>query len=262
MTQVAIVGIAGRMGGSLLDNAPDLEGLDVVAGVESPGSPQIGTELQPGDVPVYDAAAKAFEAREVEIAVDYSSPEGCVRAAEAAAGADVGFVSGTTGLADAQIDRLGALASEIPILRASNFSVGINLLLKLVADASEATDSEFDVEIFEAHHRHKVDAPSGTALSLGEAAAEARGWDLEEVGTFARHGEVGEREDREIGFQVMRGGGIVGDHSVSLCGPGERIELNHRAEDRGIFARGALTAARWLDGRAPGKYSMQDVLFG
>ncbi len=260
MTDVAIVGIAGRMGGSLMENAGELDGVTIVAGVESAGSPEVGTELEPGSVPVHETPTEALES--ADVAIDFSSPEGCVAAAEAAAEAGIGFVSGTTGLDEDQLDRIEGAASKTPVLRASNFSVGINLLMKLVADASAATDGEFDVEIFEAHHRHKVDAPSGTAVSLGEAAARARDWDLDEVAEFERHGEIGEREDREIGFQVMRGGGIVGDHTVSLCGPGERIELSHRAEDRGIFARGALTAAKWLDDREPGGYTMRDVLFG
>ncbi|MFB6372131.1 MAG: 4-hydroxy-tetrahydrodipicolinate reductase [Bradymonadaceae bacterium] len=260
MTHIAIVGIAGRMGGELLETAGDVDGVTIVAGVESSDSPELDTEMHPGDVPVTDDPAEAFAS--ADIAIDFSSPAGCVEAAEAAAEADVGFVSGTTGLDEAQTDRIDSLAARTPVLRASNFSVGINLLLKLVADASEATDGDFDVEIFEAHHRNKVDAPSGTALSLGESAADARDWELEEVAQWGRHGEVGERDDDEIGFQVMRGGGVVGDHTVSFCGPGERIELTHRAGDRGIFARGALTAAKWLEGREAGMFTMKDVLFG
>lgn len=260
MTNIAIVGIAGRMGGELLENAQNMDAIDIVAGVESPGSPEVGTELQPGGVPVTDDVSEALHS--ADVAIDFSAPEGCVDAAEAAADIGVGFVSGTTGLDADQTERIEDVASATAVLRASNFSVGVNLLLKLVGDASEATAGEFDVEIFEAHHRNKVDAPSGTALSLGEAAADARDWNLEQVAHWGRHGEVGERDDDEIGFQVLRGGGIVGDHTVSLCGPGERIELTHRADDRGIFARGALTAAEWLQGKDPGEYTMEDVLFG
>ena len=259
MTRIAIVGIAGRMGRSLLENAAEIEDVSIVAGVESPGSDAVDGTLGPQDVPVTDDFTEAFSP--ADVAIDFSAPSACVAAAMAARYAEIGFVSGTTGLDDEQRSTIGGLTEEIAILRASNFSIGINLLMKLAADASAATREDFDIEIFEAHHRNKVDAPSGTALSLGEAAAEAREWDLDEVAEWSRHGEVGEREEREIGFQVMRGGGIVGEHTVALCGPGERIELTHRAGDRGIFARGALTAARWLDDTSPGLYAMEDVLF-
>jgi len=260
MIRIAVVGSSGRMGQSILEHAADSEDQEVVAGVENPSDPAVGTEIDPGDVPVETDFENAFS--EADVAIDFSIPEACARAARAAARLNCALVSGTTGLSEEQTTRVASAAEEAPILRASNFSVGINLLMKLVDDASAATEGGFDIEIFEGHHREKVDSPSGTALSLGEAAAEARGWDLEEVALWSRRGHVGERDDAEIGFQVLRGGSIAGEHTVALCGPGERIELTHRAGDRGIFAQGALRAASWLDGRDAGLYDMQDVLFG
>jgi 4-hydroxy-tetrahydrodipicolinate reductase len=248
------------MGRSLLENAAPLDDLTVSGGLEAPESEVIGQRLGPQSVEVTAELPPLLD--ETDVIIDFSAPQASIAALEAAAEAGVGVVSGTTGLSDSEETRFEELSSDIPVLRASNFSVGINLLMQLVSEASAATDGDFDLEVFEAHHRHKVDAPSGTALSLGEAAAEARGHDLEDVATFARQGEVGERTDEEIGFQVMRGGSIVGEHTVALCGEGERIELSHQASDRGIFARGALRAAGWLDGRTPDYYTMKDVLFG
>jgi len=260
MTSIAIVGSSGRMGRQVLEHAHEMEGYEAVAGLEDPSDPTVDTEVDPGGVPVTTDFEEAFA--DADVAVDFSVPEACATAARAAARFDCALVSGTTGLSDDQRARVESAADEAPILRASNFSVGVNLLMKLVDDASAATEGDFDIEIFEGHHRNKVDAPSGTALSLGEAAADARGWDLDEVAEWGRRGDVGERGDAEIGFQVLRGGSIAGEHTVALCGPGERIELTHRAGDRGIFAQGALRAASWLDDREPGLYDMQDVLFG
>lgn len=257
---VAIVGAAGRMGNSLLEVAADRDDLRVVAGLVVAGSDDEGRELGPQAIEGTSDYAAAAEA--ADVFVDFSVPAGCLEAAEAAAIAGTAFVSGTTGLSDEQKAALADLTSDIPTLHASNFSVGVNLLEELVAMTSEATDGAFDIEVFEAHHRNKVDAPSGTALTLGEAAAQARGHELDEVAVWGREGEVGARTDDEIGFQVVRGGDIVGEHTVMFCGAGERIELTHRAQDRNIFAQGALRAAVWVCGREAGEYSMQDVLFG
>jgi 4-hydroxy-tetrahydrodipicolinate reductase len=196
----------------------------------------------------------------VDLVIDFSSPAGCMSALQAALEAEVPFVTGTTGLSDQQDRQLREAGSSIPVLLASNFSVGINILTGLVEQAAEAAE-DFDIEIFEAHHRKKVDAPSGTALSLGEAAAGARDLELEEVAQWGRKGDVGVRDDETIGFQVVRGGSIVGEHTVMLCGDDERLELTHRAEDRSIFAKGALRASAWLVEQPPGFYDMRDVLF-
>jgi 4-hydroxy-tetrahydrodipicolinate reductase len=262
-SQLAIIGAAGRMGGELVDALAESDSLKlaapVVRDVESAPDQTIG-----GVEAIDDISTAADRA---DAMIEFSSPQAAVEAARQAADAGIPLVSGTTGLDDTQQTALEDAADQIPMVRASNFSVGINVLLRLVDLASTATDGDdaFDIEVSEAHHRHKVDAPSGTALSLARAAAEARGWALEDVSRHARQGEVGERPDDEIGFQVTRGGSIVGDHNVQLCGPGERIELTHRSGDRGVFARGALRAARWLlDNQTDGSvgiHDMQAVLF-
>lgn len=236
---VAICGADGRMGSSLQSVMEGRTDLTFAGG--------------------FFRESEALDDR-VDVLVDFSSPAGCMSALEAARAASVPFVTGTTGLSADQEQSLDDAGASIPVLVASNFSVGINLLTGLVEQAAQAADG-FDIEIFEAHHRQKVDAPSGTALSLGEAAAEARGLDLQEVAQWGRKGDVGAREDETIGFQVARGGSIVGEHTVMLCGDDERLELTHRAGDRSIFAKGALRAAGWLVDQPAGSYSMQDLLF-
>jgi 4-hydroxy-tetrahydrodipicolinate reductase len=259
VTRVAIVGASGRMGRALLEDAEGA-GCEVVAAIVRPGSPSLGEALGPGGVRATDDLAEA--ASRCDVVIDFSSPAACVVAARAAAAAGVAFVSGTTGLGAEELAALEQAAGEAAVLHAANFSVGVNVLARLVELAARATGEEWDLEVFEAHHKHKVDAPSGTALLLGRAAAAGRGVDLDAVADWARHGATGPREQGAIGFQVMRGGDIVGEHTVFACGEGERIELGHRATDRGIFARGALRAARWIAARGPGAYSMDDVLFG
>jgi 4-hydroxy-tetrahydrodipicolinate reductase len=256
---VTIVGAEGRMGTELLENAAEMDGVSVTDAVVRPGSETVGRELGPSGVSATDDLDTAVE--NADVVIDFSTPKACLKAAEFAAKHQTPFVSGTTGLSDEQIAELKGRSSDIPVLWAANFSVGVNVLEHLVELATKAAGKDFDIEIMEAHHRRKVDAPSGTALFLGKAAARARGADLDDVGVFAREGQTGERSDDEIGFQVVRGGDIVGEHTVYLCGPGERIELTHRATDRGIFARGALRAAAAMVGRHAGWYSMRDVLF-
>ncbi len=256
VTRIAIVGAGGRMGRALLESAkaPDFE---VAAAIERAGSPWLGEVL--GSVRVTGNLEEV--ASGCDVVIDFSSPESCVRAARIAASSGAAFVSGTTGLDAAAHEVLAQVARETAVLHAANFSVGVNVLARLVELAAQATGEEWDLEVFEAHHRHKVDAPSGTALMLGRSAAAGRGVELDEVADWARHGVTGPREPGAIGFQVVRGGDIVGEHTVFACGEGERIELTHRATDRGIFARGALRAARWMASRRPGSYSMDDVLF-
>jgi 4-hydroxy-tetrahydrodipicolinate reductase len=170
------------------------------------------------------------------------------------------MVIGTTGLGERHIELLEQAASEIPLVYARNMSVGVNVFMALVAEAARVLGTDYDCEIIEAHHRHKVDAPSGTALAVGEAIAEARGRTLDEVAVRARDGQTGPRVPDTIGFSVIRGGDIVGEHTAMFVAPEERVEFVHRAIDRRTFARGALRAARWVVGRAPGLYSMRDVL--
>ena len=259
MTHVAIVGAGGRMGGSLMEQAEALSDLQIVAAIDRPGSGRIGSPLGPRGLIATGELSEVVH--NAHVVVDFSTPESCLRAASIAANAGLPFVSGTTGLSPAQLNTLREHTESVPVLLAANFSVGVNLLEELVELAARATGPSFDLEVMEAHHRRKVDAPSGTALFLGRAAARGRGLSLDDA-TWSRHGHTGERGEDTIGFQVIRGGDIVGEHTVMLCGTGERLELTHRATDRGIFAAGALRAARWLRGRPPGWYTMRDVLFG
>lgn len=257
-TSVAIVGAAGRMGTSLLENAASSDDLEVAIGVVAPGDDTPRT-VGPNNTPVTTDATQIAEA---DVAIDFSAPTGFVEAAQICAESNTPLVSGTTGLSDEQWQRIDDAAEQAPLLYAANYSVGVNILADLVERAADGFGDGADVEIFEAHHRHKVDAPSGTAKLLGEAAAKGRNQNLDDVARWTRHGHTGERSDDEIGFQVLRGGDIVGEHTAYFCVDGERLELTHRATDRGIFARGALRAARWLVGQSPGRYDMTDVLFG
>ncbi len=195
-----------------------------------------------------------------DVVVDFSTPDGFDAALAAASARGLAFVSGTTGLADARHAALDEAAARIPVLWASNFSIGAAVLRRLAALAAASLTPEFDVEIIEAHHARKLDAPSGTALTLGEAVAKARGANLADVACLARHGILGPRRAGSIGFSSIRAGDLVGEHTVLFAGPGERLELMHRATDRMIFARGALYAARWLAARAPGRYDIVDAL--
>lgn len=239
--QVAIFGASGRMGRA------------VIAAVETSGDAVVnGTSTSSGD------AAAAL--RGADVAIEFALPQATAADLAACVAAKRPLVIGTTGHDDAQRAQIAAAAREIAIVMAPNMSLGVNLLLKLVELAAGKLDASYDLEIFEAHHRNKKDAPSGTALALGAAAAAGRGVKLSEVAEHARHGTGAARPRGAIGFSVFRGGDVVGDHTVTFAGAGERIELTHRASDRLAFARGALQAARWLVGRPPGLYSMQDVL--
>lgn len=256
--RLAIVGAAGRMGASLLANAAASDNLVVVSAIVGPGD-QSDALLGPNELsPTTDP--EAIET--ADVAIDFSAPSGMLGAARHCAQFGVPLVSGTTGVSDEQWDELDKLSRQTAILYAANFSVGVNLLAHLVERTASGFGDAVDIEIFEAHHRHKVDAPSGTAKLLGRAAARGRELDLDEAARWSRHGHTGERSDDEIGFQVLRGGDIVGEHTAFFCVDGERLELTHRATDRGIFARGALRAARWITDRSPGRYDMNDVLFG
>lgn len=205
------------------------------------------------------SAAAALAA--CDVVIDFTTPAASAALAEQAAGSGVALVLGSTGFDADQLAAVNAAALRAPIVRAGNFSLGLNMLMGLVAQAARALPEDgYDIEIFEAHHRRKVDAPSGTALMLGEAAAQGRGVGLAQVARHARDGITGERPVGEIGFSVLRGGGIVGEHSVTFAADDEILTLSHSARDRGLFARGAVAAARWIAGRPAGAYDMQDVL--
>jgi 4-hydroxy-tetrahydrodipicolinate reductase len=208
-----------------------------------------------GLVTVSEALAAA------DVVIDFTAPESSVALAALAAGRGIALIIGSTGLSPDHIRRIEEAAGRAAVVRTGNFSLGVNMLIGLVAQAARALPAEaYDIEIFEAHHRRKVDAPSGTALMLGAAAAEGRGVDLDTVSRRARDGLTGPRPDGEIGFSVLRGGDIIGDHSVSFAADEEILTLSHSARDRGLFARGAVTAAKWAARQAPGAYDMQDVL--
>lgn len=248
--KIAIAGALGRMGRAIAAVAEGRDDVVVVARYERPGVEGEGL------VTLDEALALA------DVVIDFTVPEASVALAEKAAGrGGVALVIGSTGLSQDQTRRIDEAATRIAIVRSGNFSLGVNLLMGLARQAAAALDPrDFDIEIFEAHHRRKVDSPSGTALMLGEAAAEGRGVALADVLQPARHGLNGPRPDGEIGFSVMRGGGIVGEHSVTFAGEEEILTLSHSARDRSLFARGALVAAKWAAGKTAGAFDMQDVL--
>ncbi len=261
---VGVAGCSGRMGRMLVEVVRADPRARLVSASERPGHPWIGRDLgealggAPLGVTVTDDPLELFApARAV---LDFTSPAATAHHARLAAQARAVHVIGTTGLGTDELLAIRRAARHAVIVRAGNFSLGVNLLVALTRKVARALGPEFDIEIIEAHHRHKVDAPSGTALMLGEAAAEGRGVVLDEVADRARDGHTGPRGEGRIGFAVIRGGDIVGEHQVLFAGSGERVVLGHVATDRAIFARGALAAALWGHGRKPGEYGMADVL--
>lgn len=262
--RLAVVGAEGRMGRMLIRAVAEAEGCTLSGAVEREGSPALGQDagalagLPPLGVTVTDDPLTVFAA--TDGVLDFTAPAATTFFAELAAQARIVHVVGTTGLAEADIAKLAAAAHHARIVRSGNMSLGVNLLAGLVRKVAAALGEEFDIEIVEMHHRMKVDAPSGTALLLGEAAAEGRGVSLAETRVSTRDGHTGARRPGDIGFATLRGGTVVGDHSVTFAGPGERITISHHAEDRAIFARGAVRAALWAHAKPPGLYGMADVL--
>jgi len=261
---IAVAGASGRMGQMLVKAVAERDNAVLAGATERPGHPWIGRDLgeamggQASGVVVSDDPAAAFG--KAGAVLDFTTPKASVAHAQVTARAGLVHVIGTTGLAEADLDRLAAAARGAIIIRAGNMSLGVNLLTVLTRQVAAALDADFDIEVVEMHHRHKVDAPSGTALMLGEAAAEGRGVALGDVADRGRDGETGARRRGDIGFAALRGGDVVGEHDVIFAGAGERIVLRHIATDRMIFARGAVKAALWGVGRRPGEYSMIDVL--
>ncbi|KFI32182.1 4-hydroxy-tetrahydrodipicolinate reductase [Haematobacter massiliensis] len=261
---VVVTGVSGRMGRTLAALVLDSPDMRLVGGLERPGGAAVGEDIgrllgrDPVGVIVEDDPLPAFA--RAQAVIDFTSPAATVEFAALAAQARAVHVIGTTGLEAGDLARIAAAARHATIIRAGNMSLGVNLLLGLTRKVAQALGPEFDIEIVEMHHRHKVDAPSGTALMLGEAAAEGRGVALADVSDRGRDGITGAREPGHIGFSAVRGGDVVGEHDVIFAGPGERVILRHVATDRAIFARGALHAALWGQGKAPGEYTMADVL--
>jgi len=261
---LVVVGAAGRMGQTLIRVIQETQGVRVAGALEREGSPMLGRDA--GElagvghlgVAVSDDPLPVFA--RADGVLDFSVPAASVAYSGYAAQARIVHVIGTTGIGPDDEARIAAAARHATIVKSGNMSLGVNLLAVLVEQAARALPVDFDIEILEMHHRHKVDAPSGTALLLGEAAAEGRGVGLEQSSVRVRDGHTGARPEGAIGFATLRGGSVVGDHSVIFAGPGERVVVSHNAEDRSIFARGAVRAALWARDRKPGLYSMRDVL--
>lgn len=261
---LAIMGAAGRMGRELIRTVHETQGCEVAGAIERPGSPFLGKDA--GEVagvghlgvPISAEALPLFT--HIEGVLDFTTPAASLEFAALSAQARIVHVIGTTGFTAEDQAKLEAAARHATIVKSGNMSLGVNLLAALVEQAARALDGSFDIEILEMHHKHKVDAPSGTALLLGELAAKGRGLALAENSVRSRDGHTGERPDGAIGFATLRGGSVAGDHTVIFAGAGERLELTHRAQDRQIFARGAVAAALWAQGRGPGLFSMRDVL--
>ncbi len=265
MTQIrlAIAGAGGRMGRALLEAGCLDPGTKVVAALEVPGSPLAGRdagELAAGAKGVAIGTEPAAALAPADVLIDFTRPAGTMGHVAACRAAGKALVIGTTGFDPEQLAAIREAAGAVPIVLAPNFAVGVLVMLKLVDLASRALGPAYDVEVFELHHKLKVDAPSGTALKLGEVAAAARGTTVAKDGVFARHGVTGERQAGTLGFSVARGGDVIGDHTVYFLGTGERLEITHRSASRATYAQGAIRAARWVAGRPPGLYDMDDVL--
>jgi len=262
--KIAVVGAAGRMGRELVRAIHATDGATLAGALEKPGSIALGQDagllagLGKLGVLISDETLETFA--KVDAVLDFTMPAASVEFAGLAANARIIHVCGTTGLGVKDEAAIKAAARHATIIRAGNMSLGVNLLVAMTRKIAAALDPDFDIEIVEMHHRNKVDAPSGTALMLGEASAEGRGVDLAKVKDSGRDGHTGPRKRGDIGFAALRGGSVVGDHTVIFAADGERIEITHKADDRGIFARGAVKAALWGKGKGPGLYSMMDVL--
>ena len=260
---IAVAGASGRMGHMLIEAIRASEDCRLAGALDVPSSPAIGNDAcaflghASGVAVTSDLAAGLRDAR---VLIDFTRPEGTMAHLAACRQHGVGMVIGTTGLSEAQKAQIADAAKSIPIMFAPNMSVGVNVTLKLLQMAAKALSTGYDIEIIEAHHRHKVDAPSGTALKMGEVIAEAIGRDLKTCAVYAREGVTGERDPSTIGFSTIRGGDIVGDHTVLFAGTGERIEITHKSASRATYAQGSLRAVRFLADKRNGLYDMFDVL--
>jgi 4-hydroxy-tetrahydrodipicolinate reductase len=262
--KIAVVGVAGRMGRELVKAVHATEGATLIGAVEHPGHLALGQDagllagLGKIGVVITDEALETFA--KADAVLDFTTPASTVEFAGLAANARIVHVVGTTGLVEADHAKLDAAARHATIIQAGNMSLGVNLLAAMTRRVAEALDADFDIEVVEMHHRMKVDAPSGTALMLGEAAAAGRGVALKDVAQRVRDGHTGPRKRGDIGFATLRGGMVVGEHTVIFASDHERIEITHKASDRGLFARGAVKAALWGRGKGPGRFDMMDVL--
>jgi 4-hydroxy-tetrahydrodipicolinate reductase len=268
-TGIGVVGCAGRMGRLNLATILACDDARLTGGAERPDSPWIGKDLASlidgapaggGDTGLTVGADPGALFAASDVVVDFTTPRASLEHVDLAAESGTALVLGTTGLTADQREAIERAGRKAPIVQAANMSLGVNLLLILVEQAARTLGPDFDIEVLEMHHRHKVDAPSGTALVLGEAAAAGRGVRLDTVAQRVRDGHTGERRRGDIGFATLRGGDVAGEHTVLMAAPGERIELTHKATDRTIFSKGAIRAALWAAAQPPGLYSMRDVL--
>lgn len=262
--RIGIAGCTGRMGAALLQAVQEAEDMTLTAGSVRPDQDipsrdyWLAYGINADEFTVVTTPDALFAA--CDAVIDFTSPASTLALAEQAAATHKPLIVGTTGLDMEQGKVLAKYSESAPIVWAANMSVGVTLLTALVKEVATRLDPSFDIEVVEMHHRHKVDSPSGTALALGKAAADGRKVAFDAVARFSREGHVGARPEGEIGFATLRGGDVVGDHTVVFAGPGERIELTHKSSSRSIYAHGALRAARWAKGRSAGLYSMQEVL--
>jgi 4-hydroxy-tetrahydrodipicolinate reductase len=262
--RLIVVGAAGRMGRTLIRVVAETPGVTLAGAIERAGAADVGRDagelagLGPNGIVVVDDPVPVFA--RADGVLDFTVPAATLGFAELAAQARIVHVIGTTGLSAGDETKIAAAARHAVVVKSGNMSLGVNLLASLVRQAAKALDADFDIEVLEMHHRHKVDAPSGTALMLGQAAALGRGIDLSQHAVRVRDGHTGPRNRGDIGFATLRGGAVIGEHSVVFAGDGETIELSHTAYDRALFARGAVKAALWGRDRKPGIYSMSDVL--
>lgn len=261
--RIAIAGASGRMGQMLIEAVRASDDCVLTGALDISASPAIGQDAgafagQATGVLITSDLVTGF--KDSQVLIDFTRPEGTLAHLAVCRTLGVGMIIGTTGFSDAQKAQIVEAAKDIPIMMAPNMSVGVNVTLKLLEMAAKALATGYDIEIIEAHHRHKVDAPSGTALKMGEVIAEALGRDLQDCAVYAREGVTGERDPSSIGFATIRGGDIVGDHTVLFAGTGERIEISHKSSSRATYAQGSLRAVRFLAGRKAGLFNMFDVL--
>ncbi|MEP6720760.1 MAG: 4-hydroxy-tetrahydrodipicolinate reductase [Variovorax sp.] len=263
MRRIAIAGASGRMGRMLIEAVRAADGCELAGALDVAGSPALGTDAGAflgADTGVPITADLREGLKNAQVLIDFTRPEGTLAHLAVCRELGVQAVIGTTGFSDAQKTEVAGFAKDIAIMMAPNMSVGVNVTFKLLEMAAKALSTGYDIEIIEAHHRHKVDAPSGTALKMGEVIADALGRDLKDCAVYAREGITGERDPSTIGFAAIRGGDIVGDHTVLFAGIGERIEITHKSSSRATYAQGSLRAARFLAGQRSGLFDMFDVL--
>ena len=264
MKRIAVIGAAGRMGKTLIEAIQQAEGASLTAAIERPESSLIGADAGElaglGKLGVAIVGDLNQVLDDFDVLIDFTHPTSTLVNLEVCRAAGKAMVIGTTGFSEDEKQLIARAAEQVPVVFAPNFSVGVNLTLKLLDMAARVMGDEADIEIIEAHHRHKVDAPSGTALRMGEVVAAALNRDLAKVAVYGREGQTGARERETIGFATVRAGDVVGDHTVLFAADGERVEITHKASSRMTFAKGAVRSVQWLEGKSAGLYDMQDVL--